>query len=166
MFAGLRMRGPEKFGIVRLDNMQEHMSSRSRPHEEDYRVHIRGEMTWIVQWRSRRVRRERDLETGLRMRLPRRFSGGHLSDGATRVWWIIHECRPFSNTSEFEVIFVNGLPSPGRGLLDEWQEMVAREFRAYIAAQHEWPRRRIPREHSPLFRSVPYYISAVSVYSV
>lgn len=124
------MHGPERWGCVLFGlNHQEEWRADPDDQEADssehYILRIRGELFLGI--------------TKPRHQLPRNMwdrqrRGGHLSDGATQVWWIIHDINIPGRIGEryFEVVFV-GRQGTGRSF-ETWRRFVKREWWAYVHA--------------------------------
>lgn len=127
------MRGPELWGAV-IFALDKIMKPSTQPgceaqSDESHILRITGELTLYV------IRRQNMLPKNM---WDRQRDAGYLSDGETRVWWIIHdnEMARWPRRLLFDVIFVR---QPHADTIaerirsyDAWREFVRREWLEYM----------------------------------
>ncbi|POS71596.1 hypothetical protein DHEL01_v210012 [Diaporthe helianthi] len=148
------MHGPEKLGCVifSLSNIQEHdvptgpLDTSGGSHT----LRLSGELFLGI------TRRNNSLPRDI---WDRRRSGGLLSDGMTRVWWIIHDTNISGRMGEryFEVLFTKrhyySSTTDQSVYFERWRDYVKEQWEQYLRRRGRsvarWVARQYPDETLP-----------------
>lgn len=137
------MYGPERWGCVlfALNNVEEQSADPAQEAEsgQNHTLRIRGELFLGI------THRRHSLPRSI---WDRQRYGGLLSDGSTRVWWIIHDTNIPGRIGEryFSVLFTTRHLADTRSArmrsFQQWRGFVRRQWSEYLRAG----RRRVERQ--------------------